>query len=127
MVRVWNIYIIIHRRHQFSEATVGKQRTPGFAMKMGLIKLPTHDPYSTSHEEDHSMHVCVCVCVWLLNLGTAVRSCACWMTTSPARPVSDDAKMAVKYRSREMGSICFATESGSSEATPTQLGNHDAN
>ena len=61
MVRVWNIYIIIHRRHQFSEATAGKQRTPGFVMKMGLIKLPTHDPYSTSHEEDHSMHVCVCL------------------------------------------------------------------
>ena len=55
------IYIIIHRLHQFSEATAGKQRTPGFAMKMGLIKLPTHDPYSTSHEEDHSMHVCVCL------------------------------------------------------------------
>ena len=70
---------------------------------------------------------CMCVCVWLLNLATAVRSCACWMTTSPARPISDDAKMAIKSRSWDMGSICFATEPGSSEATPAQLGHHDAN
>ena len=70
---------------------------------------------------------CMCVCVWLLNLATTVRSYACWMTTSPARPISDDAKMAIKSRSWDMGSIFFATEPGSSETTPAQLGHHDAN
>ena len=49
------------------------------------------------------------------------------MTTSPAQPVSDDAKMAIKSRSRNLGSIFFAIEPGSSKATPAQLGHHDAN
>ena len=49
------------------------------------------------------------------------------MTTSPAWPISDDAKMAIKSRSQDMGFIYFAIEPGSSEATPAQLGHHDAN